>query len=82
MPFAWSKKVIVIQPEEEETIQKVELPVFDDKISLIEHKNGKRLVNACEKNDETNEVQGDLQKGGRPQKGDNGSQEKLAQFKD
>ncbi len=63
MPFAWSKKVQTqIQVETpQESIQYVDMPTYD-KISDIEHKNGKRLVNAREKNDETDEVQGDLQK--------------------
>lgn len=68
MPLAWSKKVQNFsQPPpppppspNEETIQKIDLPIFTNKISLIEHKNGKRLDNTRQKDDETHEIKGDL----------------------
>ena len=52
MSFAWSKK---FQPQVqiEETVQEVNMPVYEanqDKISVTEHKNGKCLVSSREKN--------------------------------
>ena len=53
--FIWSKKVKqVIQPQVkiEAPVQEVQLPVLEtkeDKISVIEHKNGECLVSSCEK---------------------------------
>jgi hypothetical protein len=44
MPLAWASKTV-----------HVDIPTYD-KISDIEHKNGKRLVNTREKNDETHEI--------------------------
>ncbi len=73
MPFAWSNKKIIIQVEQpNETIQYITIPVYD-KISDIEHKNGKRLVNTRQKDNETHEIKGYIQEGGRPQEGNNGS---------
>jgi len=46
MPLAWASKNIAVH---------VDIPTYD-KISDIEHKNGKRLVNTREKNDETHEI--------------------------
>lgn len=57
MPFAWSnKKQILIAIEQPfETIQYVDIPTYD-KISVIEHKNGKRMVNTRQKDNETYEI--------------------------
>jgi hypothetical protein len=52
MPLAWASKNIAVHVE---SIQYVDIPTYD-KISDIEHKNGKRLVNTREKNDETHEI--------------------------
>ena len=54
MSFIWTKKVKqVIQPQVkiEATAQEVQLPVLEvkeDKISVIEHKNGECVVSSCE----------------------------------
>ncbi len=71
MQFIWAKQIrnqqllrqqqsIIIEHKEED-IQTVNLPMYD-KISDIEHKNGKRLVNTRQKDNENNEIQRDLQK--------------------
>jgi len=67
MPLAWANKNVVVrvqQPVEQpiESIQYVDIPSYD-KISDIEHKNGKRLVNTREKDDETHEIKRQLQEG-------------------
>lgn len=51
--------------------------MLNDKISVIEHKNGKQMAHARQEDDEAHEVQGDLQEGGRPQESDHGSEEVL-----
>jgi hypothetical protein len=65
MSFIWSRKVrqqLQQTPQKEsEDIQTVNLPTYD-KISDIEHKNGKRLVSTRQKDDENNEIEGNLQK--------------------
>lgn len=61
MPFAWSNKKILVQTEQpSETIQYITIPTYD-KISDIEHKNGKRLVNTRQKDNENNEIKGYIQ---------------------
>lgn len=94
MSFPWSRKVARVVPTispvpqppvveaEPEVVQVVDLPVVDDKISAIEHKNGECLVNAREEDDEAHEVQGDLQEGGRPQESDHGGEEVVEQLED
>jgi hypothetical protein len=91
MPFPWSKKVnrviptVSSPPEHEvepEVVQSIELPVVDDKISSIEHKNGECLASTREEDDEADEVQGDLQEGGWSQEGDHGGEEVVEQCKD
>ena len=96
MPFPWSTKVNRVIPSPPpsvpeapvqvesvpEVTQTVELPVVDDKISSIEHKNGECLVSPREEDDEDNEVQGDLQEGGRPQESDHGGEEVLERIED
>lgn len=70
MSFAWTKQVRQLQyqpqvqpPTNSEDVQEVVLPTFNDKISVLEHKNGKRLVSTRQEDNEGNEVKGDLQKG-------------------
>ena len=73
MSFAWTKQVRQLQyqpqiqtqqhPTTSEDVQEVVLPTFNDKISVLEHKNGKRLVSTRQEDNEGNEVKGDLQKG-------------------
>lgn len=94
MPFPWSKKVArviptvqVVQvtsetPIVEEKAQEVVLPTIDDKISVLEHKNGECLVDAREEDDEADEVQGHLQEGGWTEEGDHGGEEVVARFED
>lgn len=87
MPFPWSNKVSRVIPTSKpvqvpEFVEIVELPVVDDKISSIEHKNGESLVDSRKEDDETHEVQGDLQEGGRTEEGDCGSEEVLARVED
>ena len=65
-----------------EVIQVIEIPTVDDKISSIEHKNGECLADARKEDDEDNEVQGDLQEGGRPQESDHGGEEVVARVED
>jgi hypothetical protein len=89
MPFPWSNKVkrVIpittppppVEPEvaSPEVVQVVELPTVDDKISVEEHKNGEQVVDARKEDDEDNEVQGDLQEGGRVEEGDHGGEEEL-----
>lgn len=62
---------------EPEIVQTVEIPSVDDKISVIEHKNGEQVVDARQEDDEDDEVQGDVQEGGRLEEGDYGSEEEL-----
>ena len=62
---------------EPEVVQIVELPMVDDKISVIEHKNGEQVVDSRKEDDEDNEVQGVLQEGGRVEEGDYGGEEEL-----
>lgn len=65
MPLAWANKKVDIQPIEEpviETIQYVDLPTYD-KISDIEHKNGKRMVSTRKEDNETYEIKRQLQEG-------------------
>lgn len=76
MPFPWSKKYNrVIPVSQPEVPQIVELPTLDDKISSIEHKNGERLDNSRQKDDEAHEVKGVLQEGGRAEESDHGGEE-------
>lgn len=83
MPFPWSNKLARVIPiSQPDVIQIVELPVVDDKISSIEHKNGERLVNPCEEDDEAHEVKGHLQEGGRPQESDHGGEEVMERGED
>jgi len=92
MPFPWSKKFVRVIPVQqvvvqdtpvptvapvEEVIQTVEIPTIDDKISVEEHKNGEQMVDARKEDDEDNEVQGDVQEGGRVEEGDHGGEEEL-----
>jgi len=65
-------------PVEIELTQTVELPVVDDKISSIEHKNGECLVSTCKKDDEAHEGEGDLRQGQGVGTSDQGGQEDLA----
>ena len=59
MSYIWTRKIQNqlhpgVQPQVYETIQEVDLPVYSpnqDKISHIEHKNGKCLVSSCKEND-------------------------------
>jgi hypothetical protein len=63
MPFSWSNKKVQVHIEQPvESIQYVDIPTCD-KISYIEHKNGERMVSTREKDDETHEIKGQLQKG-------------------
>jgi len=87
MPFPWSNKVSRVIPTSKpvqvpEFVEIVELPVVDDKISSIEHKNGESLVDSRKEDDEAHEVQGDLQEGGRAEEGDRGSEEVVARSED
>ncbi len=93
MPFPWSTKTRRVIPIPEpvqveqpvqvpELVQIVELPVVDDKISSIEHKNGESLVDSRKEDDEAHEVQGGLQEGGRTEEGDCGSEEVMARVED
>jgi hypothetical protein len=83
MPFPWSKKLNrVIPTAQPEVVQIIELPVVDDKISSIEHKNGERLADARKEDDETDEVQGDLQEGRRSQEGHHGGEEVMERCED
>jgi Rieske Fe-S protein len=89
MPFPWSKKInrvipvttsvlpIEIDVSSSEVVQVVELPMINDKISVEEHKNGEQVVDARKEDDEDNEVQGDLQEGGRVEEGDYGGKKEL-----
>jgi hypothetical protein len=89
MPFPWSKKVVrvipittpppPVEPEvaSPEVVQVVVLPMVDDKISVEEHKNGEQVVDARKEDDEDDEVQGDVQEGGRVEEGDHGGEEEL-----
>jgi hypothetical protein len=60
MPFVWTKKIARVQPIQSAEvssalkIQEIDLPVYTsevDKISSVEHKNGKCLVSSREEND-------------------------------
>lgn len=92
MSFAWSKKVVRVVPApppqepvtqpEPEPIQIVELPVVDDKISPIEHKNGECLVSARKEDDEADEVKGDVCQGEGSGTGDQGGEEDMARVED
>lgn len=92
MSFAWSKKVVRVVPApppqelvnqpEPELVQVVELPVVDDKISSIEHKNGECLVSARKEDDEADEVKGDVCQGEGSGTGDQGSEEDMARVED
>jgi hypothetical protein len=78
MVFPWIKKVKPVPAQinlTAEVTQTVELPVLNDKISVIEHKNGEQVDCSRKEDDEDHEVQGVLQEGGRPQEGDHGSEE-------
>lgn len=90
MPFPWSNKVVPVQKEPEavqtvapppspepEVVQFVEIPTVDDKISVLEHKNGEQVADARKEDDEDDEVQGDVQEGGRAEEGDYGGEEEL-----
>lgn len=86
MTFPWTKKVastnsiVVLEKEvvtEPEVVQVVELPVVDDKISLIEHKNGEQMVNARQEDDEAHEVKGDVCQGQGIGPSDQGSEEDM-----
>jgi hypothetical protein len=72
----------IVTPEVIEIIQQVKIPTVDDKISSIEHKNGESLADACKEDDEDDEVQGDLQEGGRAEESDYGSEEVVARVED
>jgi len=97
MPFPWSNKLSRVSPvappsspevqpvsvsEPIEVAQTVEIPTVDDKISSIEHKNGERLADARKEDDETDEVQGDLQEGRRSQEGHHGGEEVMERCED
>ena len=89
MSFPWTKKmnkvipaqqVIVVEKKpvtEAEVEQVVVLPVVDDKISVIEHKNGEQVVIAREEDDEAHEVKGDLCQGQGIGPSDQGSKEDM-----
>lgn len=77
-----SVSVPIQEPAVEEVVQTIELPVIDDKISPIEHKNGECLADAREEDDEAHEVEGDVQEGGRAQEGDHGGEEVVARVED
>jgi hypothetical protein len=56
MPLAWANKKMVVhvhipQPEQTETVQEVIIPTYD-KISVLEHKNGKLLDDTSKKDNE------------------------------
>lgn len=61
----------------EEVVQVVEIPEVDDKISVEEHKHGEQVVDARQEDNEDDEVEGELQEGGRVEEGDHGSEEEL-----
>lgn len=69
--------VVPLPSPEPEVVQIVELPMVDDKISVIEHKNGEQVVDSRKEDDEDDEVQGDVQEGGRVEEGDHGGEEEL-----
>ena len=78
MVFIWTKKFRVAPaPPVQQDVTVVTLPTYD-KISPIEHKNGKSLVGARKKDDEAHEVKGDVQEGGRSEEGHRGSKEELS----
>lgn len=91
MPFPWSRKIARVTPAQpeivqevtlpeivtEEVVQSVEIPVVDDKISVEEHKHGEQVVDARKEDDEDNEVEGELQEGGRAEESDHGGEEEL-----
>lgn len=89
MSFTWSKKVKLYRTESyypeaflpEETVQIVLVPEPEvcDKISPLEHKNGEQVDYSCKEDNEDNEVQGDIQEGGRVEESDYGSEEVVAQ---
>jgi hypothetical protein len=73
---------ISIPPAVEDVVQSVDLPVIDDKISPIEHKNGECLADTREEDDEAHEVEGDLQEGGWAEESDHGSEEVVERVED
>jgi hypothetical protein len=73
-PEPQPEQKLLVEPE---VTQTVELPVVDDKISVIEHKNGEQMVDARQEDDETNEVEGDLCQGQGVGTSDQGSEEDL-----
>ena len=82
MPFIWSRKFVKpsqVVPIEEETIQVITIQEYD-KISVEEHKDGKRLVSSRKEDNEANEGQGHLCQGQGTRSGDQGSQEDVAQL--
>jgi hypothetical protein len=71
-----SQPVQVVElPPAAEVLQEIVLPLLDDKISSIEHKNGEQVVDARQEDDEDDEEQGLVQEGGRPEEGDHGGEE-------
>lgn len=60
-----------------EVPQTVTIPTVDDKISDIEHTNGEQVADARQEDAEDDEVQGDIQEGGRVEEGDHGGEEAL-----
>lgn len=62
-------------PSAAEIFQEVILPLVDDKISSIEHKNGEQVADARKEDDEDHEIQGLVQEGGRSEEGNHGGEE-------